>query len=253
MPPQPSAAPAALHTTDTNSSADEEIPPLAFETDDELRAVLERWRADLLQRVAERCAAPPAAGKGKGKAGAARLDAQERKRVEDIVLKQFYRKVESIVSSNCTIAGISVIEYERKKKRGEVGKTQPFNDELHQRVLKYQNDLFDAREINARERVDAPARTAEYVQAVVDLDKEYLAKLEEARADVPDELSLPKPRSRKSLGGTAAVPDAPTPVQAQQYYEEGKQALDRLLNEVPKLTTAAEEAQKVALDAAALD
>lgn len=43
----------------------------------------------------------------------------------------------------------------------ELGKTQPFDDNLHQRVLKYQNDLFDAREINARERVDAPARTAQ--------------------------------------------------------------------------------------------
>lgn len=43
----------------------------------------------------------------------------------------------------------------------DLGKTQPFDDNLHQRVLKYQNDLFDAREINARERVDAPARTAQ--------------------------------------------------------------------------------------------
>lgn len=43
----------------------------------------------------------------------------------------------------------------------EIGKTQPFDETLHQRVLKYQNDLFDAREINARERVDAPTRTAQ--------------------------------------------------------------------------------------------
>ena len=32
--------------------------------------------------------------------------------------QQFYRKVESIISSNCTIAGLPVAEYERKKKRG---------------------------------------------------------------------------------------------------------------------------------------
>jgi hypothetical protein len=43
----------------------------------------------------------------------------------------------------------------------EVGKTQPFDENLHQRVLNYQNELFDAREVNARERVDAPTRTAQ--------------------------------------------------------------------------------------------
>ena len=47
---------------------------------------------------------------------------------------------------------------------------------------------------------------AQYVQGVVELDKEYLVKLEEARAEVPEELTLPKPRSRKSLGGAAGAP-----------------------------------------------
>ncbi|TNY18764.1 Serine/arginine repetitive matrix protein 2 [Rhodotorula diobovata] len=246
------SAAAALQATEANSSTDVEIPPLAFDTEDELHAVLERWRGDLLRRVEERCGGT-GKDKGKGKAGTGKMSAQDRQRVEELVMKQFYRKVEAIVSSNCTIAGLPVAEYERKKKRGELGKTQPFNDELHQRVLKYQNDLFDAREINARERVDAPARTAEYVQSVIDLDKEYIAKLEGARAEVPEELSLPKPRSRKSLGGAAAVPDAPTPAQAQQYFEDGTRALDQLLEEVPRLATAAEEARKVALDAAALE
>jgi len=45
----------------------------------------------------------------------------------------------------------------------------------------------------------------QYVQSVIDLDKEYIAKLEGARAEVPEELSLPKPRSRKSLGGAAGA------------------------------------------------
>ncbi|GAA5852822.1 hypothetical protein JCM9279_006195 [Rhodotorula babjevae] len=252
MPAQAStSAPAALRTID---DTEEEIPPLAFETEDELRAVLERWRADLVQRVDERCGASAGGkGKGKGKGKEAGMSAQDKQRVEELVMKQFYRKVESIISSNCTIAGLPVAEYERKKKRGELGKTQPFNDELHQRVLKYQNDLFDAREVNARERVDAPSRTAEYVQGVVELDKEYLGKLEDARAPVHDELSLPKVRPRKSLGVAAAMPEAPTPAQAQQYFEEGRHTLHQLLEEVPRLATAAEEARKVALDAAALE
>lgn len=100
--------------------------------------------------------------------------------------------MEAIIVQNCTITGLSWSEYQRKKRKGgarlrtrveasnsrdwnggadsllawtELGKTQPFDDNLHQRVLKYQNDLFDAREINARERVDAPARTAQVKRA----------------------------------------------------------------------------------------
>ncbi|POY72807.1 hypothetical protein BMF94_4216 [Rhodotorula taiwanensis] len=229
-----------------NDSADE-IPPLAFETEEELRAV----------------SGTSATSKGKGKA-VLETD-HDKKLANDLVVKDFYAKMEAIIVQNCTITGLSWSEYQRKKKRGgkrllrisaaigmanlglrELGKTQPFDDTLHQRVLKYQNDLFDAREINARERVDAPARTAQYVDEIIRLDREHAGQLESARFEVPEEISLAKPRSRKSLGGAG---EAPSAAQAQEYYEEGKASLDKLLADVPKLATAAEEARKVALDA----
>ncbi|BGP28248.1 serine/arginine repetitive matrix protein 2 [Rhodotorula toruloides] len=244
MPPRQTAA--LLFTDEANASADE-IPPLAFEYEDELRGVLDRLKGDLEKRVEGKKAA--GTGSAKGKEKAVPLDDQQRRRMEEMVLK-FYTKIEAVILSNCTIGGLSWSEYEKKKKRGEVGKTQPFDENLHQRVLNYQNELFDAREVNARERVDAPTRTAQYIQEVVSIDKAHLAKLEEAQIDVPEEISLPKPRSRKSTGGAV---DAPSAVQAQEYFEEGKQALDKLLEDVPKLATAAEETRKVALDAANLE
>ncbi|GAA5889805.1 hypothetical protein JCM6882_004330 [Rhodosporidiobolus microsporus] len=245
--PQP-----ALLFQPASTSADapgEDIPPLAFEAESEVCAVLDRLKEDLRKRVEAKLAGE---GGGKGKGKARGPDEAQRKSVEELVLKQFYAKVESIILSNCTIAGHSWSTYQQKKKKGELAKTQPLDDTLHQRVLKYQNDLFDAREVNARERVDAPARTAEYVRSVLELDEQHLAKLEEATLHVPEELPTPRaPRSRKSVGGAAAL-EAPAPLEAQEYYEEGRQALDRLLAEVPRLTTAAEEATKVAVDAAAL-
>ncbi|GAA5858005.1 hypothetical protein JCM8547_006660 [Rhodosporidiobolus lusitaniae] len=232
----------------------EEIPPLAFDLEEEVRELLNRFKEDLRGRARSKAEGGEKGGKkGKGKA----LGAEEKKKVEELVLKQFYTPLESIILSNCTIAGHSWSVYKDKKKKGELSATQPFDDVLHQRVLKYQNDLFDAREINARERVDAPARTADgrlprNVQAVLDLDAEHLAKLEGAPIQVPEELQAPRaPRSRKSIGGAAAL-EAPAPVEAQHYYEQGRQTLDRLLEDIPRLITAAEEATKVAVDAAAL-
>ena len=86
MPAQASSsASAALRTID---DTEEEIPPLAFETEDELRAVLERWRADLVHRVDERCGATAGGkGKGKGKAAQAGMTAQDKQRVEELVMK----------------------------------------------------------------------------------------------------------------------------------------------------------------------
>ncbi|GAA6024945.1 hypothetical protein JCM10207_001442 [Rhodosporidiobolus poonsookiae] len=241
-----------LFAEPTVGGTDEAIPPLDFEQEDELRAVLDRLKDDLTARVGAKAAGGAGSTKGKGKGKAQEVDEAGRSQVEELVLKQFYPKVEAIILSNCTIGGLSWKEYQKKKKKGELAKTQPFDDALHQRVLKYQNELFDAREVNARERVDAPARTAEYIRNVIDLDAQHLAKLEEAGLDVPDELPLPRaPRSRKSIGGAAAL-EAPTPTEAQENFDEGKQALDRLLDEVPRLTTAAEEATKVAVDAAGL-
>ncbi|GAA5971609.1 hypothetical protein JCM11641_000659 [Rhodosporidiobolus odoratus] len=250
MPPSAQAAPRDTLFESKDASGSAEIPPLAFETEDEIRAVLDRLKDDLRTRVESQVAGGSASVKGKGKAR--ELDAAQRNKVNEIVLKQFYPKLERVILSNCTISGHPWSVYREKKKRGELAKTQPFDDVLHQRVISYQNDLFDAREVNARERVDAPARTAEYVQSVIELDQQHIAKLEEARLDVPGELPLPRaPRSRKSIGGAAAL-EAPAPLEAQEYFEESRQALDQLLNEVPRLTTAAEEATQVALDAAAL-
>ncbi|GAA5838128.1 hypothetical protein JCM11251_004717 [Rhodosporidiobolus azoricus] len=238
----------ASTSADASATSGEDIPPLAFEAESEIRAVLDRLKEDLRRRAQDRV---NEAGNGKGKGKAKGIDLEQRKKVEEVVLK-FYAKVESIILSNCTIAGHSWSDYQKMKKTGQLAKTQPLDDNLHQRVLKYQNDLFDAREVNARERVDAPARTAEYVRNVLELDEQHLAKLEEGTIDVPEELPAPRvPRSRKSVGGAASL-EAPAPLEAQEYYEEGRQALDRLLDEVPRLTTAAEEATKVAVDAAAL-
>lgn len=50
-----------------NDSADE-IPPLAFETEEELRAVLDRLRADLAARIDAQVSGTSATSKGKGKA-----------------------------------------------------------------------------------------------------------------------------------------------------------------------------------------
>ncbi|GAA5957290.1 hypothetical protein JCM8115_006945 [Rhodotorula mucilaginosa] len=234
------------HANESTDSADE-IPPLAFDSEEELRAVLDRLRGDLEGRVEQEAAGVASKGKGKGKA--VPESEHDRKFASDLVLKDFYAKMEAIIVQNCTITGLSWSEYQRKKRKGELGKTQPFDDNLHQRVLKYQNDLFDAREINARERVDAPARTAQYVEEILRLDSEHAEQLEQARIDVPDEIALARPRSRKSLGGAG---DAPSAAQAQEYYEEGRASLEKLLADVPKLAAAAEEARKVALDAANL-
>ncbi|GAA5988547.1 hypothetical protein JCM10908_003616 [Rhodotorula pacifica] len=231
-----------------SADSSDEIPPLAFDSEEELRAVLDRLRDDLGKRLdGQGSAGDPGKDKGKGKAV---LESEhDRKLASDLVLKDFYAKMEAIIVQNCTITGLSWSDYQRKKRKGELGKTQPFDENLHQRVLKYQNDLFDAREINARERVDAPARTAQYVDEILRLDSGHAEQMEQARIEVPEEISLSRPRSRKSLGGAG---DAPSAAQAQEYYEEGKASLDKLLADVPKLASAAEEARKVALDAANL-
>lgn len=101
----------------------------------------------------------------------------------------------------------------------------------------------------SRSGVDDPACPRQYIQEIVNIDKDHLAKLEQAQIDVPEEINLAKPRSRKSLGGAGATfpsryscdnplilvfftgraVDAPSAVQAQENFEEGKQALDKLL------------------------
>ncbi|GAA5972422.1 hypothetical protein JCM21900_004533 [Sporobolomyces salmonicolor] len=245
MPASGSAA--ALAFSPDQHSVDE-IPPLAFETEAEVFAVLDRMRDDLRTRIRV-AAGDEEGGKGKGK-GKQDLSG-DLATVEEVVLKQFFDRVQSIVLSNCTVAGHSYSDYLKLKKKGGLTKTQPFDDTLHQRVLKYQNDLFDAREVNARERVDAPARAAEDVKKLVELDQQQFAQLEAARLVLPDELPLPKPKSsRKSVGAAAA--EGPSPVEAQEYFGEGKEAIGKLLQEIPALSTAAAHTAQTALDAASL-
>lgn len=87
---------------------------------------------------------------------------------------------------NCSIAGVPYAQYKKLKKgKGAFSLTSPFpcfailipsarlrvtfagnvdtqafSDELHQRVLQYQNELFDARELNVRKRAEEPAMAA---------------------------------------------------------------------------------------------
>ena len=41
------------------------------------------------------------------------------------------------------------------------------------------------------------------------MDSEHAEQLEQARIDVPDEIALARPRSRKSLGGAGEGPTNP--------------------------------------------
>ena len=45
--------------------------------------------------------------------------------------------------------------------------TQPLDQKLDANVRKYQEKLFDAREVNAKERIDAPQRVAEVSACVI--------------------------------------------------------------------------------------
>lgn len=73
-----------LFVDEANASADE-IPPLAFEYEDEVRGVLDRLRDDLNKRVADKAGAGKGSSKGKEKA--VQLDDQQRKKMEDLVHK----------------------------------------------------------------------------------------------------------------------------------------------------------------------
>ncbi|ORY88678.1 Serine/arginine repetitive matrix protein 2 [Leucosporidium creatinivorum] len=242
MPPR-----AVPRSPSPDTSADD-IPPLAFDTEEELLAVFARLREDLLRRVGAKWEADGMGGaKGKGMG-------VDRKKVEDIVLKQFFDKMGPIVLSNCTIAGVPYSKYKDLKKSGSNVQTQPFSEDLHQRVLTYQNELFDAREENIRKRVEEPELAAGAVAEIISADRERLEQLEAAKVVFPEEHEReePAPRGRKSVGGTK-LDDGPSPEEAQEDFAKGKRAIDTLLKEVPKLSTAAEGATKVAVDAARVE
>lgn len=69
-----------------NDSADE-IPPLAFDSEDELRAVLDRLRADLAHRIDAHTGTAGDAGNGKGKGKAGLESDRDRSLASDLVLK----------------------------------------------------------------------------------------------------------------------------------------------------------------------
>lgn len=73
------------HANESTDSADE-IPPLAFDSEEELRAVLDRLRGDLEGRV-EQQAAGKVVDKGKGKGKALPESEHDRKLASDLVLK----------------------------------------------------------------------------------------------------------------------------------------------------------------------
>lgn len=85
-PTSTSAVPALLFQPNGSASdvSAEEIPPLAFETEDEIRAVLERLRDDLKVRVQKKVAAEQQ-GKSKGKGK--EVDAGQKAKVDELVLK----------------------------------------------------------------------------------------------------------------------------------------------------------------------
>lgn len=84
MPPRPT--PSLLFPDDANASADE-IPPLAFEYEDEVRGVLDRLKGELEERMGAGAGAGAAKVKWRGKEKAVQLDDQQRKRMEEMVRK----------------------------------------------------------------------------------------------------------------------------------------------------------------------
>ncbi|GAA5824998.1 hypothetical protein JCM10212_000805 [Sporobolomyces blumeae] len=243
----------------------DDIPPLAFDSERELDQVLVRIRRDVQNRIQFALDQQPP-----------RSSHLDHDRIASLVNKDFLDRVESIVYSNCTIAGHSYDQYLKLKRKGGLIKTQPLDETLHQRVIKYQDDLFDAREVNARERVDCPTRirTVSFahisqecltflgggekqdLESVVATDMRTLESFA-STSDVPipeqgsieeDELE----RVMNSTTGRRRAPDAGTvpPEQAQEYYELGKRQLVQLVQDVQELSHAADQAKQTAIDAA---
>jgi hypothetical protein len=87
MPPTTTAPGPALLFQPNGTAADvsgEEIPPLAFETEEEIRAVLDRLKEDLKSRVGKKVEAQEVLkGKGKGR----EQDGGQKDKAEELVLK----------------------------------------------------------------------------------------------------------------------------------------------------------------------
>ncbi|KAK4047814.1 hypothetical protein OIV83_005157 [Microbotryomycetes sp. JL201] len=196
----------------------EDIPPLAYDNEQELLDVLARLRQELEDRVDKQCSAPTSS-KAKGKQKARDTD---KARVKDIVLNQFFDHVQLAVLSNCSIAGMPYEQYKREhpsagaypservktqpknRQYADDSETQPFSEELHKRVLINQNQLFDDREVNIRKRREEPAMAAQAVGEIIDTDTQRLAAMQRASLHFIE----PKPstKTRKSVGAPKVLP-----------------------------------------------
>ncbi|SCZ96450.1 BZ3500_MvSof-1268-A1-R1_Chr8-2g10201 [Microbotryum saponariae] len=253
----------------------EDIPPLAYDTEAELLAVLSRLESELKKSI-DISFRDGANGANRGE-------------VEKVVLEEFFRGLAPLVWSNCTIAGLPYAQYQALKSKAstshwkrvspipakrdfpisshfagssEFSKTKAFDEVLHQRVMNYQNSLFDAREQNARERVDVPNNYALGVQDVISRDMEWLSQLEAVQPNFSEDrpqpvlfapTAAPQAKGRKSVGANKGIiEERPTAQQAQDDYAKASDEINRLLRHLPSLRTAAEQATRVALDTAAL-
>ncbi|GAA5984023.1 hypothetical protein JCM5350_004995 [Sporobolomyces pararoseus] len=234
------------------SSQGEPVPaeptPLDFDSEADLLALLDRMREELRQRVADAVERAQHGDDNKGK-GKARESINQAK-VEEIVQKKFFDHVMQTVLKNCTIAGEPYKVHERTKKvilKGDAVETQHLDQKLDANVRKSQEQLFDAREVNAKERIDAPQRVAEDVKKVVALDQEAVTKLDAARFELPEstEQSL-RPDKKLNTG------DGITAAYAQEYFSTAKEGLKQVLRDVPDLDHAAEQATQTAIDTSKL-
>ncbi|KAI5479928.1 hypothetical protein MNV49_002218 [Pseudohyphozyma bogoriensis] len=225
--PSPSPAP------DTSA---EDNPPLAFDSERELDELVARLRSDLQQRCR-------AAWEEDG--GGSQLSYQK---TEDLVLKDFFDEVAPMLCSNCTIAGIPYAKY----KRGDaIGDTAPFSEDLHERVVRYQNQLFDARVHNIEQRKAISDQMAAGLTGLIDSHNQALAKLEQPfDLNFPPKAVAPPAKGRKSVSGKRE--EGPDAQEAQESFLAGKAHIDRLLVDVPELSHKADKATQVSKDVGAL-
>ncbi|GAA5830589.1 hypothetical protein JCM3766R1_002773 [Sporobolomyces carnicolor] len=237
--------------THTGTSQGHPVPaeptPLNFDSEADLLALLDRMRGELEHRVAD---AVERAQRGDNKGKNRAKEPVDRAKVDELVQKRFFDHVMQTVLKNCTIAGEPYKVDKKTKKvvlKGDAVETQPLDQKLDANVRKYQEQLFDAREVNAKERIDAPQRVAEDVKQVVALDREGIEKLDAGRFELPQtEGSLrPDSQQKKDSDGINAA-------QAQEYFATAKEGLKQIIRNVPELDNAAIQATQTAVDTSRL-
>ncbi|GAA5883703.1 hypothetical protein JCM16303_004779 [Sporobolomyces ruberrimus] len=231
----------------------EQVPPgasqteptlLDFDSEADLLALLDRMRRDLHDRVSvaiENAQSNDTKGKGKS----SQQGQVDRTKVDEIVQQKFFDHVAQTVLKNCSIAG-EPYKIDRKTKqvvlKGNTVETQPLDQKLDSNVRKYQEQLFEAREVNAKERINAPQRVAEEVKKLVALDSEHFENLEKNKVELP--------HTEQSLRADKKVTekDGITSQQAQEYFSVATEGLKQILADVPNLDYATEQATRTAVD-----